>query len=196
MQPFRSTRAAALLAALALPPGALAATLQTPPLFTPGIADGAKLFCQMRNVGTAPVTATIQAVDMGGDVTSTQTVIVSAGQGASHTVIAPYANACRTPPALGVFAHSGITCAIQKVSTSARAVTLQMLDYAGTVLAGYDASVPGGENESISTSPDPADPYFAASCRWIVSGSAKHFRASAQYWDLTTGIVTVAVPGE
>lgn len=82
-----------------------------------------------------------------------------------------------TPPALGVFAHSGITCAIQNVSTSARAVTLQM-------------------NESISTSPDPADPYFAASCRWIASGSAKHFRASAQYWDLTTGFVTVTVPGE
>jgi hypothetical protein len=85
-------------------------------------------------------------------------------------------------PALGIFGSALLNCLIRNVSTGTRTVRIEVLDYAGNVLIdSNDETILPGQMRFLISNPDSVPD--GASCRFVVSGSPKHFRASTIYFD-------------
>jgi hypothetical protein len=82
-------------------------------------------------------------------------------------------------PALGAFSDAQLNCLIRNVSTTTRMVKVQVLNYAGTVIYSTNQEVLPGQMRFVTTNEDSMP--LAASCRFVVSGSAKYYRASTMY---------------
>jgi hypothetical protein len=84
MRPSTLTRTLALAGAL-LGHAAHAGMLQTAPAFPDFVSDdGYTLYCQVRNVGSAPTTITSEAWSFGDLKSSSGPIVLAPGHGASH----------------------------------------------------------------------------------------------------------------
>jgi hypothetical protein len=94
MQRWNAILAAAGALALASASAAHAgATLETAPLLA--MDAGGSLYCQIRNVGPAPMQITVEGIDFGGDVVLSHTDTFAAGEGRSRLAAGPVATRCR-----------------------------------------------------------------------------------------------------
>ncbi len=82
-------------------------------------------------------------------------------------------------PALGAFSDAQLTCLIRNISTATRTVRFEVLNYAGDIVSATTEEILPGQMRFLVTNEDNSP--LAASCRFVVSGSAKYFRASTQY---------------
>jgi hypothetical protein len=95
-------------------------------------------------------------------------------------------------PARGGFSGAQLNCLIRNITTGTRTVTLQALNYAGDVVGSIsDQTILPGQMLFLVTNEDSMPD--AASCRFVVSGSPKSYRASTVYID---GEAEVALPAE
>lgn len=82
-------------------------------------------------------------------------------------------------PALGAFSDAQLNCFIRNMSTTTRTVRVEVLNYAGDIVNVTHMTVLPGQMQYVVTNEDSFP--LAASCRFVVSGSAKYFRAATQY---------------
>lgn len=94
-------------------------------------------------------------------------------------------------PALGAFSDAQLNCLIRNLSTTTRTVKVEVLNYAGAVVNTTIQEVLPGQMRFVVT--NEASMPFAASCRFVVPGSAKYYRAATQYVD---GGVEMVLPAE
>jgi len=105
-----------------------------------------------------------------------------------------FATVMTSAPALSGFTGDYLECLVTNVSTSARLVLIQHIDFSGTVVDSTSSQVELAPGETVAHVANPIP--MAASCRVTVSGSARSIKASAVYFDPDTNRSTIVLPIE
>jgi len=99
-----------------------------------------------------------------------------------------------TAPISATFGHERyLICLVQNTSPQPKTVTMSVLNFSGSPVVGpLKYTVEAGQSQSIAANPVPG----AASCRFVVAGSANSVHASASYYDPDTNRSEIALPAE